>query len=401
MGRDPVLIVDDNPVNLKLVRAVLAAEGYDIRTAGDGPEALTVLAQFRPRLILMDVQLPGDNGFELTRRLKSDPATRDIVVVAVTAYSIPGDEEKAHRAGCSGLITKPLDTRTLPAAVKLHLGRKQVTQPAFQPGDYHDLLTELRANFLIDGEEESSQLLHTLAQGFDLDRTQRIAHRWTGIGAILGFAEIARKARGIEDFLADPSDQYHSARDHGGRERGLIAAGECVSRLCAELLGIRELFTQAVQGKRQTPDLPPAVGQALADKRFAVIGFEPAEAARITGALEHARARCRVFRDLPDNDTLQPFHAGVVNVCQGEGIFSWVHSGVSAGSVKPILFVGSAETLLRREPGIPERSWDFLLGPWDSDELIFRAYRLFASEPNRGSTAPSGNGRGSRHRSVQ
>ena len=121
---------------------------------------------------------------------------------------------------------------------------------------------------------------------------------------------------------------------------------------------------------------------------FAVIGFEPAEAARITGALEHARARCRVFSDLPDNDTLQPFHAGVVNVCQGEGIFSWVHSGVSADSVKPILFVGSAETLLRREPGIPERSWDFLLGPWDADELIFRAYRLFSSNANRDLAGP-------------
>jgi two-component system, cell cycle response regulator DivK len=401
MGGDPVLIVDDNPVNLKLVRAVLAAEGYEIRTAGDGLEATTVLAQFRPRLILMDLQLPGENGFELTRRLKADSATRDIIVVAVTAYSIPGDEEKAQLAGCSGLITKPLDTRTLPAAVKLHLGTRQVAQPAFQPGDYHDLLTELRANFLIDGEEESGQLLHTLAQGFDLDRAQRMAHRWTGIGGILGFSEIARKARGIEDFLADPSEQCHYGRDRGGRDCSIIAAGECVSRLRAELLGIRELFTQAVQGKRETPELPPAVGQALADKRFAVIGFEPAEAARITGALEYARARCRVFRDLPDNDTLQPFHAGVVNVCQGEGIFSWVHSGVSADSVKPILFVGSAETLLRREPGIPERSWDFLLGPWDSDELIFRAYRLFSSEANRGSAAPSGNGRGSRHRSVQ
>ncbi len=60
------------------------------------------------------------------------------------------------------------------------------------------------------------------------------------------------------------------------------------------------------------------------NKNFAVIGFEAAEAARITRALEHARARCRMFHDLPDNDTLQPFHAGVVNVCQGEGIFSWV-----------------------------------------------------------------------------
>ena len=78
------------------MRAVLAPDGYDIRTAGDGPEVDRVLAEFRPRLILMDVQLPGADGFELTRRLKSDPATRDIIVVACTAYTMPGDEEKAH-----------------------------------------------------------------------------------------------------------------------------------------------------------------------------------------------------------------------------------------------------------------------------------------------------------------
>ena len=158
MGGAPVLIVDDNPVNLKLVRAVLAADGYDIRTAADGAEAWTVLEQFRPRLILMDVQLPGADGFELTRRLKLDPATRDIVVLAITAYAMPGDKEKAYTAGCSGYLTKPVDTRTLPATVKLHMDARTVEQPAFEAGDYHDLLAELRANFLVDGEEEASAL---------------------------------------------------------------------------------------------------------------------------------------------------------------------------------------------------------------------------------------------------
>ncbi len=378
MGGDPVLIVDDNPVNLKLVRAVLAADGYDIRTAADGAEAWTVLEQFRPRLILMDVQLPGADGFELTRRLKLDPATRDIIVLAITAYAMPGDEEKAYTAGCSGYITKPVDTRTLPATVKLHMGTRPVAQPAFEAGDYHDLLTELRANFLVEGEEEASALLSTLAHGFALDRAQRIAHRWTGIAGILGFAEIARETRGIEDFLAEPAGYRYR-----GSARQMIAAGECVSRLRAQLLSIREIFSHAVRGRRETPQLPPAVREMLAHKKFAVIGFERAEAARISGALGHARASFRVFDDLPDNRTLQPFEAAVVNVCQGEGIFSWAQRGLGVGGVKHILFVGSAETLLRRETGIPEPNWDFLLGPWDADELIFRAYRLFASAPDR------------------
>jgi two-component system, cell cycle response regulator DivK len=394
MGSEPVLLVDDNPVNLKLMRAVLAPDGYEIRTAVDGLEVARVLAEFRPRLILMDVQLPGADGFELTRRLKSDPATRDIVVVACTAYTMPGDEEKAHASGCSGYITKPVDTRTLPATVRLHLGARQAAQPAFEPGDYHDLLAEMRSSFLVEGEEESGGLLARLAQGLDIDRVQRTVHHWTGIAGMLGFAEIARKARGIEDYLADPGERRRSSLP----ARAMLAAGECVSRLRAELLGMRQLFSQAVRGRRETPDLPPVVRETLGNKNVAVIGFEAAEAARITRALEHARARCRTFQDLPDNDTLQPFHAGVVNVCQGEGIFSWVNSEVASESPKPILFVGSAETLLRREAGIPEPNWDFLLGPWDTDELIFRAFKLFTSQADRSGEAASGKIRESRRK---
>jgi hypothetical protein len=210
---------------------------------------------------------------------------------------------------------------------------------------------------------------------------------------MLGFAEIARKARGIEDYLADPGERTRSSRE----ARAMLAAGECVSRLRAELLALRQLFSQAVRGRRETPDLPPVVREMLGDKSFAVIGFEAAEAARITRALEHTRARCRTFQDLPDNDTLLPFHAGVVNVCQGEGIFSWVNSEVASENPKPILFVGSAETLLRREAGIPEPNWDFLLGPWDADELIFRAFKLFTSQAGRGGAATPGKVRESRH----
>ncbi|MES1172340.1 MAG: response regulator [Bacteroidota bacterium] len=112
-----ILIVDDNPTNLKLVTYLLASRGYDVATAADAPSALAALAARRPRLILMDLQLPGMDGLELTRRLKADVATRDIVIVAVTAYAMKGDEERARSAGCDGYIAKPIDTRTLPKVV--------------------------------------------------------------------------------------------------------------------------------------------------------------------------------------------------------------------------------------------------------------------------------------------
>jgi CheY-like chemotaxis protein len=117
MPSEAVLIVDDNPQNLKLARLLLASEGYDARTAVDAEQALTLLEQFQPQLILMDIQLPGMDGLELTRRLKAKPATRGIVIVALTAYAMKGDEEKARAAGCDGYIAKPIDVRTLPMAV--------------------------------------------------------------------------------------------------------------------------------------------------------------------------------------------------------------------------------------------------------------------------------------------
>lgn len=121
MAGEPILVVDDNPANLRLLRLLLTAESYAVRTAADGADALAVLREFRPRLILMDLQMPGLDGFELTRRLKSDPATRDIVIVAITAYAMKGDEEKARAAGCDDYVSKPIDTRALPAVIARHL----------------------------------------------------------------------------------------------------------------------------------------------------------------------------------------------------------------------------------------------------------------------------------------
>lgn len=125
MSGEPILIVDDNAVNLKLMRVLLAGEGYTVRTAIDAENAVAVLKEFRPRLILMDLQMPGMDGLELTRRLKKDPALAEIVVVALTAYAMKGDEGKAIEAGCDGYITKPIDTRTLVATISEYLADKE------------------------------------------------------------------------------------------------------------------------------------------------------------------------------------------------------------------------------------------------------------------------------------
>jgi two-component system, cell cycle response regulator DivK len=128
MAGEPILIVDDNATNLKLARVLLTVEGYVIRTANDAEEALKILETFAPRLILMDVQLPGLDGLELTRRLKADPGRRDIVILALTAYAMKGDAERARAAGCDGYITKPIDPGTLPAVIATFLSGRDAPE---------------------------------------------------------------------------------------------------------------------------------------------------------------------------------------------------------------------------------------------------------------------------------
>jgi two-component system, cell cycle response regulator DivK len=121
MPNEAILIVDDNAANLKLARLLLKAEGHDARTAIDAEQALKLLETFKPGLILMDIQLPGMDGLTLTQKLKADPDTRGIVIVALTAYAMKGDEERARAAGCDGYIAKPIDVNTLPMQVRQYL----------------------------------------------------------------------------------------------------------------------------------------------------------------------------------------------------------------------------------------------------------------------------------------
>jgi len=126
---EPILVVDDNAINLKLVRVVLVGAGFDVRAVQDAEEAIALLDSYTPRLILMDLQLPGMDGYELTRRLKADARTAEIVIVAVTSYAMKGDEQRAFDAGCDGYVSKPIDTEALPRIVEAHLSRHNGRAP--------------------------------------------------------------------------------------------------------------------------------------------------------------------------------------------------------------------------------------------------------------------------------
>ena len=96
-------------MNMRLVRLILRTHGYAVQEAGTGPEALTLLRERRTDLILLDMQLPGMDGFTLAAMLKSDAQTRAIPLVAVTAYAMKGDEQRVLAAGCDAYLHKPID----------------------------------------------------------------------------------------------------------------------------------------------------------------------------------------------------------------------------------------------------------------------------------------------------
>lgn len=113
-----ILVVDDQAINLELARCILQADGLDVLCADGADAARTVLLNTLPDVILMDIQMPGTNGLDLTREIKSNPAFMHIPVIAFTAYAMHGDEARFLAAGCNGYISKPIEVGQFAEQVK-------------------------------------------------------------------------------------------------------------------------------------------------------------------------------------------------------------------------------------------------------------------------------------------
>ena len=123
---EKILIVEDNARNMRLVVMTLKARGYTLLEAASGPEALDTAKREHPDLILMDIQLPGMSGLEVTRRLRQMTEFQNTLIVAMSAYAMKGDRERILEAGCDGYLAKPIGTRELPQVVASVLAdRKQ------------------------------------------------------------------------------------------------------------------------------------------------------------------------------------------------------------------------------------------------------------------------------------
>ena len=120
-----ILIVEDNQTNAQLLKDVLVIKCYEVNIVTNGDDALASIEKSKPDLVLMDVQLPGMDGYEITRIMRKNPQTKELPIIAVTAYALKGDREKAMEAGCDGYMSKPINTRELPKMVEKLIGKPE------------------------------------------------------------------------------------------------------------------------------------------------------------------------------------------------------------------------------------------------------------------------------------
>ena len=113
-----ILVLEDEEDSRKILRDLLSTAAYEMTEAENGEQALAAVAKQRPDLILMDIQMPVLDGYEATRRIKADPAFKDVPIIAVTSYALSGDEAKARAAGCDDFVPKPFSPRQLLAKIR-------------------------------------------------------------------------------------------------------------------------------------------------------------------------------------------------------------------------------------------------------------------------------------------
>ncbi len=355
MTRDTILVVDDTPVNLKLTRILLTHEGYDVRTAGSGPEALELLKTCHPRLILADIQMPGMDGLEMTRRIKADPRNRDILVVALTALAMAGDEEKAVEAGCDGYITKPIDTRALGNRIREYLQPGEESRAAAADPFEGTDIDDLRARFLDDARRQAPGWLAELG-AFDPAQAKAMAHQWVGSGGLLGFRRISELSREVEIILRQAPLDIAELR-------------EAIQAL------VEELKEPTLGGAEPTEPEPPAPPQAAGLRpRVLIVDDDPNLRALAKAFVDTQAIECRTAADGRSALTMvEEFRPDVIVLdvnMPGMGGYQVLAALRAARTHVKVLL------LTADEHADKNRADDFLMKPFHPGELIVRLRKL-------------------------
>lgn len=365
MANETILVVDDAPVSLKLTDILLRKEGYRVHATTDAEQALSMLHSLHPDMMLVDIQLPGMNGLELTRRVKQDSRTRDIIVVALTACAMKGDDDIAFRAGCDGYITKPIETLTLANRVREYLEQRNAPHapeviPVAEeckgfPGGITLSPAELesvRRRFLEESSLQCRQLLESLDRDFDIPQSIRMAHAWVEASHALDYPVLAILAGEAEKLLQM-------------RPPNTLSLCDALSNL---LVGFAEP-PEATIGA-----VPVATEVALKGKSVALVGMADEEAERLCSALERAGARPRLFNAemRPDADAISVCSLVVVHVRPATFGTNWLHPLGVADLSHPLILMGIRDHLLDIDATLLSRASDLLIDGWEPEEALIR-----------------------------
>jgi two-component system, cell cycle response regulator DivK len=403
MPNESILVVDDAPVNLKLTGILLRKEGYDVHSAVDAEQALRLLDHFHPDLILVDIQLPGMDGLEFTRRIKSNAATCDIVVVALTACAMKGDDDKAFEAGCDGYITKPIETVMLAGRIREYLDRRAspppppvreaaATHPQRLPGGLSFTPSEmeaLRRRFLEDATLQVRLMKESLTRGLEIQVGVDTCHEWAAAATLLDYTAIVTIAGEIEALLT-------------AHEPDANAIDDALTNLMIALIETPESASGPV---------PSTIVDALKGKRVALVGFPADDAERLCVALERASAKPRYFDQVTprDSDPIRECSLILVDVTPATKDTFLLAAGPADFTGPSLVLAGIRDQILSLDPSVQLRASELLIDGWQPEEALMRlalavsrreAVPLLAPPMSNGANAKPMNGNGRKNSEV-
>ena len=353
MSAPHILIVDHSSVNLKLMRLLLTHEGFEVRTAERAEDAMQMLDSFRPALVLTDIQMPGMDGIELARRIKSDQRTSAIKIAALTSSASPLDCDRAMEAGCESCIMKSEGAAKLAAHVRGLLGEKLPPQPAVQAAAPSRPLPanvsgSPRRRFLEEAVQNCGALIKRLDIRLDPLAIGAQLREWGG-DATREFPTIAALARRGEELLAESPLSRTALRD-------------CLSNL---YFAFDELLGQ----ENVAP--PDSVLQELRGKRVALVGLPTKRCDAICAALGRVEARPLLFPAGFDSDRQ------LIRDC--DFIMLYVHPGMDASPLQALaagagklLLAGELRDLVEVAAVLSTAAAEFLTGNLEPDEVLMR-----------------------------
>jgi DNA-binding response OmpR family regulator len=337
------------------MRLLLTYEGFEVRTSERAEEALRMLDTFRPALVLTDIQMPGMDGIEMTRRIKSDQRTCAIKVAALTASNSALDTERALEAGCEDCIVKSEDTAALTARVRGLLGEEPPATPAIEAAPIpspRDLPSPFaagsRRRFLEQATQRSVALLTSLDTRLDSLGIWAQLHEWAGDGA-LGSPTVTRLAKHGEELLAESPLRTTALR-------------ECLSDLYFT-------FEELLAAEAAPP--PDFIVQALRGKRVALVAMPAKRCDAICAELGRVEARPLLFStaDDPDSSSIRDCDLIVLHVYAGMNSARLEALAPSAGK---LLLAGECRDLLEVAATLPVVTAEFLAGNWEPEEVLLR-----------------------------